>query len=70
MAQSLHLWNLATALLNAPRILRLHPSGQAEHTEDALPVFAKNVEIHQLANSTRKEFFEKLIGIFIARYDK
>jgi len=63
------LHNKPTGLMRlyAQRFLYEHPSIIAE---DALPAFAKNAEIHQLANSTRKEFFEKLIGIFIARYGK
>ena len=37
-------------------------------TENALPVFAKNAEVHQLADSTRKEFFELLFPEFLKRY--
>ena len=53
--------------LYAQRFLYEHP---ALITEDALPVFAKNAEIHQIQNSTRKEFFLKLHAIFVERYDK
>ena len=51
--------------LYAQRFLYEHPT---LITEDALPVFAKNAEIHQLADSTRKEFFQKLFPIFVERY--
>ena len=37
-------------------------------TKDALPLFTKNAEVHQLVNSTRTEFFHALLPIFTARY--
>lgn len=56
-----------TALMRlySQRFLYEHPN---LITEDALPVFAKNAEVHQL-DSTRSEFFHKLLPTFIARYD-
>jgi hypothetical protein len=56
-----------TALMRlyAQRFLYEHPY---LITEDALPVFAKNAEVHQLGNSTRSEFFQKLLPIFLDRY--
>lgn len=47
------------------RFLYEHPS---LITEDALPIFAKNAKIHGLLNSTRLEFFIKLITEFTTRY--
>ena len=47
------------------RFLYEHP---ALITEDALPVFAKNVEVHQLADSSRKEFFDRVFPTFLQRY--
>ncbi len=44
------------------RFLYEHP---ALITEDALPAFAKNSEIHQLANSSRKEFFQRVYPFFV-----
>jgi hypothetical protein len=37
-------------------------------TKEALPVFTKNAEIHQLSDSTRKEFFDALWPTFLERY--
>jgi len=56
-----------TALMRlyAQRFLYEHP---ALITEDALRIFAKNAQVHQLANSTRKEFFQKLFPVFVERY--
>jgi len=58
-----------TALMSlyAQRFLYEHPR---LITEDALPAFAKNAEIHQLSNSTRSEFFQKLMPFFVARYEE
>jgi hypothetical protein len=63
------LHNRPTGLMRlyAQRFLYEHP---ALITEDALPLFAKNAEIHQLSNSKRREFFEKLHATFVERYDK
>jgi hypothetical protein len=51
--------------LYATRFLYEHPTLM---TEDAKPTFAKNAEVHQLTDSTRKEFFQKLSPIFRERY--
>ena len=51
--------------LYAQRFLYEHPS---LITENALPIFAKNAEAHQLANTSRKEFFERVYPIFVERY--
>ncbi len=51
--------------LYGQRFLYEHP---ALITEEALPVFAKNAEVHQLVDSTRKEFFERLYPIFVQRF--
>jgi hypothetical protein len=55
----------ALTQLYAQRFLYEHPT---LITEDALPVFAKNAEVHQLVNSSRSEFFRKLFPTFVARY--
>ena len=47
------------------RFLYEHP---ALITKEALPVFAKNAKVHQLFDSSRKEFFERLYPIFIERF--
>jgi hypothetical protein len=47
------------------RFLYEHPS---LITEEGVPVFAKNLEIHQLADTTREEFFRRLYPISLARY--
>jgi hypothetical protein len=51
--------------LYAQRFLYEHPY---LITKDALPVYVKNAENHQLTNSTRTEFLHKLLPIFVARY--
>ena len=58
---------IALMRLYSQRFLYEHPY---LITEDALPVFAKNAEAHQLFDSTRNEFFQKLLPIFIPRYDE
>jgi hypothetical protein len=55
----------ALTRLYAERFLYEHP---ALITEDALPIFAKNAEVHQLIDSTRSEFFRKLFPISAERY--
>jgi len=61
------LFNKPTPLMKlyATRFLYEHPSLIAEK---ALPTFAKNSEVHQLADSTRNEFFEKLFRGFIEKF--
>lgn len=51
--------------LYSTRFLYEHPN---LITEDARPIFAKNAEVHRLANSTRKEFFERVFPVFLERY--
>jgi hypothetical protein len=55
----------ALTRLYAERFLYEHP---ALITEEALPKFAKNAEVHQLVNTTRHEFFLRLWPFFLERY--
>jgi hypothetical protein len=47
------------------RFLYEHP---ALIVEQMLPEFAKSAEVHQLFDSTRKEFFERLYPTFVQRF--
>jgi hypothetical protein len=51
--------------LFAHRFLYEHP---ALMTDEALPIFAKNAEVHQLADTTREEFFQRVFPIFTERF--
>jgi hypothetical protein len=51
--------------LYGQRFLYEHPT---LITEEAVPVFEKNAEVHQLFDSSRKEFFERLYPIFVQRF--
>lgn len=51
--------------LYAWRFVYEHPDLMAEA---ALPAFSKNAEVHNLVDSTREQFFEKVFPIFARQY--